>query len=245
LLETAAELPSLPWSKSYYEPAQKELLSLVPESTKSLLSIGCGWGAVEGHLVQNGIEVVAVPLDSVISTCAEARGVRTVTADFEKARRELSTKRFDCILISNVLHFLRDPLPILTSYSELLSQGGSMIVSVPNFKYLKILWRRIRRRRGYTNLGSYDKSGVNLTNHRNVRDWLKSCELVVDSTFNVLPERLRSLPNFQFDIMAPALAPGFIVRARKHASTKEHLQSDAFSGKGAAVTDVERREVFQ
>jgi len=244
LLETAAELPSLPWSKSYYEPAQRELLSLVPENTRSLLSVGCGWGAVEGQLVQNGVEVVAVPLDSVISTCAEARGVRTVSCDFKAAREELSNKRFDCILVLHVLHFLRDPLPILASYTELLSPGGSMIVGVPNFKYLKILWRSIQGWPGYRNLGSYDKTGVNVTTHRVVQGWLKSCGLTVDSTVNALPERLRFFQRMP-DFAAPALAPKFIMRGRKHSSTTEHHLSDAFRRNRDSLTDMERREVFQ
>ncbi len=74
------------WSKDYYEPVRPEVTALVPESVHRILSIGCGWGETEGWLIQRGARVVAIPMDSVIAACAEARGVEIVYGDFQMAR---------------------------------------------------------------------------------------------------------------------------------------------------------------
>ena len=104
------------WSKDYYEPVRPEILSLMPEGARSVLSIGCGWGS-DGR-----------------PSCAE-RPARGRSADGFRNRRLCrgqgrgdclrrlqnrpgkagSRKRFDCILLSNVLHLVRDPVAVLSS----------------------------------------------------------------------------------------------------------------------------------
>ena len=61
------ESPRMPrrWQKSYYERPSDELLNTVPSDANRILSIGSGWGATEARLLRGGVEVTAIPLDSV------------------------------------------------------------------------------------------------------------------------------------------------------------------------------------
>src|SRR5262249_3248344 len=107
---SCGKMPSAWYGKGYYEPIREEVISAIPREARSVLSIGCGWGAVEGWLAEKGVRVVAVPLDPVISGAAEARGVEIVNGDFEMVRDSLATERFDCLLLLNILHLIRDPV---------------------------------------------------------------------------------------------------------------------------------------
>jgi 2-polyprenyl-3-methyl-5-hydroxy-6-metoxy-1,4-benzoquinol methylase len=167
-------------SKSYYEPCQEKLISLVQEGARHVLSIGCGWGETEKHLIEKGIRVKAIPMDSVIAASAESRGVEIVYGDAKTARKKLAGERFDCVLLSNVLHLVRDPVEWLVSFSELLNPGGQMVASVPNLSKLRRLSRGIRLRGHPANPRSYEQSGVHVTTGRIVRGWFRQAGLRPD-----------------------------------------------------------------
>ena len=52
----------------------------------------------------------AIPIDPVIGACAQARGVEVVCGDLPAAIEKLGERRFDCVLLSNVLHLVREPV---------------------------------------------------------------------------------------------------------------------------------------
>ena len=102
------------YSKVYYEAVHHEAISMIPASAQSILSVGCGWGATEISLVENGMRVFAVPLDPVICTSAATKGVEIVYGGLEQARAHLERMQFDCVLYLNVLHLMRDPVEVLS-----------------------------------------------------------------------------------------------------------------------------------
>jgi 2-polyprenyl-3-methyl-5-hydroxy-6-metoxy-1,4-benzoquinol methylase len=210
LLAEEKPLTRCKWFKNYYEPAKAEVVAAVSPQARSVLSLGCGWGSLEAGLVQRGLRVVGVPLDSVIAACAGARGVRTISPDFAAAWRELAGQQFDCVVISNILHLVPDPAAILRECARLLSDGGQIILVVPNFNYLKVLWRRIRGLPGYRNLGNYGEGGVNLTTHRIVQKWLKSSGLIMEPVIELAAPRVAGLSRL-LGVAGPYLASELIV----------------------------------
>lgn len=165
------------WSKSYYEPPQTKMLSLVPSGAKSVLSIGCGWGATEEELIKRGIRVKGIPLDSLIAACAEARGVEIVYGDLACACEKLRGESFDCLLLSNVLHLVRDPTELLISFAKLVAPGGCIIASMPNLPWVRRMVRRLRLRGHAAVPRSYQASGMHVTNERVARHWFRQAGL--------------------------------------------------------------------
>jgi 2-polyprenyl-3-methyl-5-hydroxy-6-metoxy-1,4-benzoquinol methylase len=202
------------WSKDYCEPVRSEMLSLMPEGARSVLSIGCGWGATEGHLVRKGLRVVGVPMDSVIAACAEAKGVEMIYGDFETAREKLAHESFDCILLSNVLHLVRDPADVLSAFVELLSPQGVVIASTPNLGRMPIGLGRLRGKPQYRKLGSYEKTGLHLTSTRLVRKWFKQCRLKVERVEYMIPPRAEFAHRLLAGLADPLLGEELIARGR-------------------------------
>jgi 2-polyprenyl-3-methyl-5-hydroxy-6-metoxy-1,4-benzoquinol methylase len=167
------------WSKNFYEPRQDKLIDLVPQGIGSVLSVGCGWGETEKSLIEKGIRVKAVPIDSVIAVNAEARGVEIVYGNAKQAREKLAAERFDCILFSNVLHLVRQPTDLLASFAELVAPGGVVIASTPNLPWVRRFFRELRF--GKTaNPKNYDSSGMHISTARLLRRWFQQAGLKVD-----------------------------------------------------------------
>jgi 2-polyprenyl-3-methyl-5-hydroxy-6-metoxy-1,4-benzoquinol methylase len=214
LLKTETSLPLQKLSKSYYEAPRREILELIPAEVRTLLSIGCGWGAMEQSLIQKGIQVAGVPLDSVISACAEARGVRMVAPDFETAWKELGDEQFDCVLLSNILHLVPHPSAILSECGRRLLDGGHIIVIAPNFNYLKLVWRRICTP-GYVGRGD---PALNLTTRRRLQQWLRGSGLAIRQVVEVIPKRAHAASRL-LNAVAPYLASDIIVAGGKPTSS--------------------------
>jgi SAM-dependent methyltransferase len=179
LFATRKGLPTPLWDKNYYESARTDLLALLPPRTERVLSVGCGWGATEAELVRRCVSVTAIPLDAVIGRLAEARGVEIVEPDFERAFRTLGQRRFDAILVSEVLQHVADPVALLRQLKGFLAASGAVVGSVPNLCPLR-RWcgsfaaKNSRRFRVPNDFGS---AGLNLTSMSAVRGWLAASGL--------------------------------------------------------------------
>ena len=162
------------FAKDHYEPVNPNVVSLLPSAARSVLSIGCGWGATEGWLAERGLSVTAVPIDSVIPGGARAKGVEIIDGDFESARAKLAGRQFDCLLLLNVLHLVHDPVGVLSSFGSLLASGSVAIISAPNLRRLSVIAGRIRGDEGFKDLGNYEATGTHATSHAVVRRWCEA-----------------------------------------------------------------------
>jgi 2-polyprenyl-3-methyl-5-hydroxy-6-metoxy-1,4-benzoquinol methylase len=174
------------WAKSYYETFCPELASLIPTNTRTLLSVGCGWGRFESVLMKKGISVTGIPIDSVIAACAEANGVETVCGDFVAVQQQLAHRKFDCIVIRQLLHLIADPVDILNSMKSFLAPGGVLIASIPNFTQLPTLWKRLRH---FVRNNEQEEMSIHMATHRVVRRWLETSELNLVRIMRLVPKR--------------------------------------------------------
>ena len=217
LFPTDTKCPIVPfsiyYSKSYYEPAREDVLSLVPPDCGTLLSIGCGWGAAEEELSKRGISVTAVPLDSVISASIQTRNINVVSDNFgEFIRKTEST--FDCVLISNILHLVPNPTELLLQISSCLRERGTAIAVVPSRIKLNALWKFLRA--GILHrIISYQECGVHFVSPSIMRSWFKRAGIRVDSTINIVGPEAIKLSRLTFSIVNRWLASEFILVGRK------------------------------
>jgi len=161
LCEVESKMLHLDWSKHYYEAPSEAFLKMVPEDAKQILSIGCGWGATENRLKQRGAEVTALPLDSVIGAAAARLGIEVIYGTLEECLTNLEGRRFDCVLISNLLHLQPNPIEVLQRCSQFVREGGTLVVSNPNFGRISVMLRRALGMADYKKLRSFSLGGIN------------------------------------------------------------------------------------
>lgn len=192
LLEPETRVFHCEWSKNYYEPCREDLIGVFPPNTRKMLSIGCGWGETEAELVRQGIEVTALPLDSVIAACAELRGVEIVYGSLEGAMAKLLGRKFDCVLMSGILHLLREPTKTLSCATMLLTERGALVATVPAFRRLPFLWRRLRHPSHYKGWHDFQRSGVQPIGKRQLRTLFRNAGLSLERIPRSIPSRLKA-----------------------------------------------------
>ena len=202
-IRVETRLPGTRWTKFYYEPRRDDLLALIPSGASRVLSIGCGWGKTEQALIEKGVHVTAVPLDTVIGTLAKKRGIEVIEEDLRSAPARLAGQKFDALLITGLLHLVDDPAGLLGKYGRLLVDGGLAIANCPNVRHLAIRVRQLQGRFDLQGLEDYRKSGVHQTSSGMVRKWFSSAGFRTVEVRHVIANRWQN-----FDRWTMGLAPG-------------------------------------
>lgn len=213
LVKTETRLRDRAHSKNYYEEINEGLMNSIPPEVRSVLSVGCGWGATERELSRRGLRVIAVPLDPIISASASRDGVEIVSGDFTEVREQLEGLRFDCILYQNLLHLTEDPSDILRSFGDLLAECGTVVIQSPNMASLQTVWRRMKKR-GFERWDDYERSGLRFSSSSSVRKWCETAGLSV-VRMHGLPARRMTALHDKLRVGRLSVSPSFITTARK------------------------------
>ncbi len=212
LFPTVANLNEPTWDKLYYEKCRDDVLTLVPKHSEDVLSVGCGWGATEAKLVGKGIRVVGVPLDSIIAVSAKSRGVDVLVPDLGKARESLDGEKFDCILFLDVLGRLQHPRKTLSEYSSLLGEKGRVIITVPNSRSLKYLYRIVRGRHIFRR---FDSTHIRFTTRRSTAKWIRRSGLAIIDLRYEVTNRFAWLSRASLGLLNGFLASEILLVAEK------------------------------
>ncbi|MGZ3853117.1 MAG: class I SAM-dependent methyltransferase, partial [Flavisolibacter sp.] len=169
------------WSKNYYEPPDEQVLGLVPENAKTILSIGCGWGALEAKLKERGAVVSAMPLDSITGAMSVRLGIDVVYGSFDECLGKLEGRTFDCLIMTNLLHLFPSPSQVVEKCSHFVRQGGTFVISGPNFGSARVVAKRILGRGDYRKLRMFEESGIHTIGPTVLKGYLENSGLSISS----------------------------------------------------------------
>jgi SAM-dependent methyltransferase len=161
------------WGKRYDERPSSELLSAIPADAHTVLSIGCGYGALEYELQDRGLAVTAFPLDSVVGAALERRRVEVIYGTLDECLERVRGRRFDCVLIPNLIHLLRDPLHVIAECGRLVNEHGALVLEGPNFERLPVLIKRTIGSGFYQYMRRFSESGVQVNRVNAVRQMVR------------------------------------------------------------------------
>jgi 2-polyprenyl-3-methyl-5-hydroxy-6-metoxy-1,4-benzoquinol methylase len=147
----------------YFATARTEIEPWLPPRVSRLLDLGCGAGATTAWIKARrevawagGIEIVPEEAQAAEAVCD-----RVWTGNIESMRpeQEIPPGSLDLILCLDVLEHLVDPWSVVQRLSPLLAPGGRLIVSVPNIRHWKFIWRLlVRADFNYTKAGLLDRT---------------------------------------------------------------------------------------
>jgi ubiquinone/menaquinone biosynthesis C-methylase UbiE len=215
ICQTESKLLHGRWSKSYYEKTNEELLEMLPKSAKSVLSIGCGCGDTEIKLKKRGIEVTAIPLDSIIGAAAARLGINVVYGTLDECFANLDGRQFDCVLMTNLLHLLPNPKAVLEQYSRFVREGGTFVMGGTNFGRLPILIKKIFKVGDYWKLRSYAESGINICSPQTFKKHIERQGLRVKPIKWLHQAPPRRELNFVWTRLGRFTAKDWIIRAQR------------------------------
>ena len=163
----------------YFSHCRTDILELVPPDAKRILSVGCGAAVTEAELVKEGRTVVGIELNPGAAAVARRRGLEVFEGDAAALGMGLDGREFDCLIYADVLEHIADPVAVARSHVRRLKSGGTVIISVPNFRCLTVFGQLfIRGRIQYTDQGVLDRTHLRLTTRKMVLDWFAELGLM-------------------------------------------------------------------
>jgi 2-polyprenyl-3-methyl-5-hydroxy-6-metoxy-1,4-benzoquinol methylase len=129
----------------YFATARSEILPFLPAKVSRILDLGCGTGATVALVKKEravawagGVELDAAAAEEARAHCDKVFVGDAATQGFE---REIAPASLDLVLCLDVLEHLADPWTMVRRLSPLLAPSGRLILSVPNIRNWKFLWR--------------------------------------------------------------------------------------------------------
>lgn len=196
------------YSKSYYEVPSEDIEAMLPVHTRSVLSIGCGSGATEARLTAKGVKTTALPLDEVISGNAALNGIEIIHGDFASARTQLNGRKFDCVLLLNVLHLVEDPVELLSWIRELIPENGTVLSVLPNMARVARPSAKSIREPG-TAL-EFGHCGTHFVSKKIISNWFRTAGLRIKKTLPILTPRAQRLNKLTLGLAASKLSSDYL-----------------------------------
>lgn len=142
----------------YYRGVNQKVFDMITPGTKKILDVGCGTGEMGKKLKEEKAveQVIGIEIVPEIAREANSKLDRVFRTDVETARLESMRKYFDCIVMSGILHHLRDPWSVLKRFRDYLKDDGYLVACVPNVAHISIIKDLLKGRWAYKNEGLLD-----------------------------------------------------------------------------------------
>ncbi len=129
----------------YYASARLDIIPFLPQTLGRVLDVGCGSGATLDFLRERyaGLHTFGVELNAGQAELANKQGHKVWCGAVENCPwgEFIPANSLDAILCLDVLEHLVDPWEEVRKLSALLKPSGILIVSVPNIRNWKFIWR--------------------------------------------------------------------------------------------------------
>ena len=137
------------------------LIKHIEQTRKPLavLEAGCACGGNLMYLeqVSPGAELYGIELDSNTAKIASCFG-QIFNLDLERFSKPEWTKKFDAIIMGDILEHLVDPWKTVRNMYEITKSGGRIIISVPNIMHVSIFYGLLQGSWTYEDQGILDRT---------------------------------------------------------------------------------------
>lgn len=115
-----------------HDMSPEKLESLLDRNRSSICDIGCGSAQLLAEMQHRGHIVIGVEPDPEARKRAKERGVEVLDGTAESIPSALRTRAFHAVVLHHVLEHCIDPLVAVRNTTQLLADGGFVIIEVPN-----------------------------------------------------------------------------------------------------------------
>lgn len=151
-------------------------------SGHDVLDVGCADGDVGRLLQETGNRVSGLDRDEEAAEKARADLERVVVADLDTSSLldHFEAASFDVVVLADVLEHLREPERALREATELLREGGRLVLSVPNVAHGALRLALLQGRWTYTEAGLLDRTHLHFFTRTSLLQLLEGVGLAVD-----------------------------------------------------------------
>ncbi len=159
-------------------------------TNQTVLDVGCGEGFFASELVKDGNRVTGIDnrLLPVENSVFEQYCAADLDQGMTSAVGELQGRRFDRVLLLDVLEHLGRPEEIVEECHGVLKREGFLIVSVPNIANIAVRLTLLFGRFNYAERGILDKTHVRFFTRKTAR------RLLEENGYSIVEEKLTVIP---------------------------------------------------
>jgi 2-polyprenyl-3-methyl-5-hydroxy-6-metoxy-1,4-benzoquinol methylase len=138
--------------------SHERILAMLQElpAGASVLDVGSASGYFGERLAGKGYYVVGVEQNEAAANVAAGFYDEFIVADVEAGLR--LSRKFDVIVLADILEHLRQPLSVLIHLRNFLSNTGRFVISVPNVANIYVRWSLLLGRFEYADRGILDET---------------------------------------------------------------------------------------
>jgi len=141
----------------YHNLARPEILALIPTTSRRVLDLGCGTGALGKALKEKQqCHVTGIELNKEAFEVAKRNLDICICDNLNRYNPALTHTKYDCIILADILEHLIDPWSVLQKFASVLTDDGVIIASIPNFAHPWITTRLTKGIFQYTKTGITD-----------------------------------------------------------------------------------------
>jgi 2-polyprenyl-3-methyl-5-hydroxy-6-metoxy-1,4-benzoquinol methylase len=219
--------------------AANKVLKLV-SSGSEVLEIGCASGVQSRVLKEElGCRITGVEINPLAAEDARPFCENLIVGNIEEIdlSEDLGNKRYDFILLVDVLEHLLNPKETLVKILPFLKDDGRLITSIPNIAHAAICWELAHGRFDYQEYGLLDNTHIRFFTKKNIYKMFEDAnyriasldrviKLPEETEFNIFDTSIADRPFIEWILQSnpEATTYQFIISAR-HAkdSTEESV----------------------
>jgi 2-polyprenyl-3-methyl-5-hydroxy-6-metoxy-1,4-benzoquinol methylase len=174
-------------AEGYYDHVRPHICDLVaryaPTPLAKVLDLGCASGRLGEALKALGIasEVDGVELSATAADEARGRLDRVWVADLADFDWAEAADDYGVIIAADVLEHLADPWETLRELRKHLAPEGTIIASIPNVRYWKVIWDLlVRGEFRYVDEGILDRTHLRFFTRASIRRLFADSGYIVD-----------------------------------------------------------------
>lgn len=177
----------------YFQHKREEMLGFLPERYSRVLEVGCGAGAFAARL-DSGAEVWGIEPDPQAAEFASSNLDRVIIGTYEQAAERLPDCYFDLLICNDVIEHMRDHDHFLRVVQRHLVPGATLVISVPNIRYVRVLGEILFRRDfRYRNEGVLDRTHLRMFTAVSLRRSLIEAGLQIERLAGINPMRINRI----------------------------------------------------
>lgn len=161
----------------YYAFERRNILPFVPPNIKRTLDVGCASGIFSSQLkAEKDVETWGIEMIEDAANKAKLKLDNVLTGTFDEVYDSLPKNYFDCIFFNDVLEHMAYPEDCLIKAKENLADGGHILASIPNMRYVEVLRELIFKKDWlYKDSGIQDKTHLRFYTEKSMRRMIEGC----------------------------------------------------------------------
>jgi SAM-dependent methyltransferase len=214
-------LPGVPKVSSvdigYYSNERPEVAAMVPATARTILDVGCGYGALGVLLKQRVTGRAVYGIEYNPDAAAQARKVLdgVVVCDIATAVDPYPEEMFDCIVFADILEHLVEPCDVIARLKPFLRPQGTIVCSIPNIRHYTAIMRIIQRGWSYDAYGLFDRTHLRFFSRGSACNLVRSAGFTIEEIqpHIVASRKARIANSLLLNALEEFVAQQYLIRA--------------------------------